>query len=200
MSQRKRKASALKSGIRKARKPPKKKKGALVTYNLEQGTLEQLLAAKQTDATIIPITSRAHRAWIFSKAWDRYLLPKPFARGTIVLIVHVQLVTGSHEDITAYKKLTDRIAGGLFAYYFKLIEMSNEFSSIRLSALGYNVGCWLQIRNDIDSQDPRVECVKKSALDWQKELEVSIAEDITLIGDPVWGIHEMVFPDYGIVI
>jgi lysophospholipid acyltransferase (LPLAT)-like uncharacterized protein len=39
-----------------------------------------VLAAQQGGATLVPITSRASRAWVFDKAWDRYHLPKPFAR------------------------------------------------------------------------------------------------------------------------
>jgi lysophospholipid acyltransferase (LPLAT)-like uncharacterized protein len=43
-----------------------------------------LVAARLAGATIVPITARASRAWIFDSAWDRYLLPKPFARVEIV--------------------------------------------------------------------------------------------------------------------
>lgn len=39
-----------------------------------------ILAAQQSGAALVPITSRASRAWVFAKAWDRYSLPKPFAR------------------------------------------------------------------------------------------------------------------------
>jgi lysophospholipid acyltransferase (LPLAT)-like uncharacterized protein len=43
-----------------------------------------LVAARLTGATIVPITTRASRAWVFESAWDSYLLPKPFARVEIV--------------------------------------------------------------------------------------------------------------------
>ena len=33
---------------------------------------------------ILSITVRASRAWTFERAWDRYQLPKPFARVEIV--------------------------------------------------------------------------------------------------------------------
>lgn len=39
-----------------------------------------VLAAQRSGATLVPITSRASRAWVFDKAWDHYHLPKPFAR------------------------------------------------------------------------------------------------------------------------
>ncbi|MBW2276565.1 MAG: lysophospholipid acyltransferase family protein [Deltaproteobacteria bacterium] len=43
-----------------------------------------ILAAQQSGAALVPITARASRAWVFNKAWDRYLLPKPFARVEII--------------------------------------------------------------------------------------------------------------------
>ncbi len=43
-----------------------------------------ILAAKNTGAIIIPITTKADRAWIFGKAWDNYLLPKPFAKVDLI--------------------------------------------------------------------------------------------------------------------
>lgn len=43
-----------------------------------------ILAAQQSRAALVPITARASRAWVFRKAWDRYQLPKPFARVEIV--------------------------------------------------------------------------------------------------------------------
>lgn len=40
--------------------------------------------ARRTGARLVPITFRAARAWVFGRAWDRYLLPKPFAAVEIV--------------------------------------------------------------------------------------------------------------------
>ena len=40
--------------------------------------------ARRTGARLVPITFRAARAWVFPRAWDRYLLPKPFAEVEIV--------------------------------------------------------------------------------------------------------------------
>jgi lysophospholipid acyltransferase (LPLAT)-like uncharacterized protein len=40
--------------------------------------------ARSTGARLVPITFRAAHAWIFSRAWDHYLLPKPFAEVEII--------------------------------------------------------------------------------------------------------------------
>ena len=40
------------------------------------------VAAQRTGALIAPIRARASRAWRL-KSWDRFLLPKPFARVTV---------------------------------------------------------------------------------------------------------------------
>lgn len=41
--------------------------------------------AKKAGAPVVPILTSAERAWIFSKAWDLYLLPKPFSRAVVRL-------------------------------------------------------------------------------------------------------------------
>jgi lysophospholipid acyltransferase (LPLAT)-like uncharacterized protein len=38
------------------------------------------LAAEQSGGHLVPVATRASRFWTFEKAWDRYRLPKPFAR------------------------------------------------------------------------------------------------------------------------
>jgi lysophospholipid acyltransferase (LPLAT)-like uncharacterized protein len=62
-----------------------------------------LLAARETGAAIVPIAVRASRAWVFERAWDKYALPKPFAR--------VELVRGASMDPT--KATPERIAEAL---------------------------------------------------------------------------------------
>ena len=42
-------------------------------------------AAGQCDAVIVPVSSTADSAWVFTKSWDRYTLPRPFSRVTIRL-------------------------------------------------------------------------------------------------------------------
>jgi lysophospholipid acyltransferase (LPLAT)-like uncharacterized protein len=41
--------------------------------------------AKKAGIPVIPLVSSARPAHIFEKAWDRYLLPLPFSRGTVIL-------------------------------------------------------------------------------------------------------------------
>jgi lysophospholipid acyltransferase (LPLAT)-like uncharacterized protein len=43
-----------------------------------QGGIVRL--ARWTGGTILPVTASARPAWIFERAWDRTLLPRPFAR------------------------------------------------------------------------------------------------------------------------
>jgi lysophospholipid acyltransferase (LPLAT)-like uncharacterized protein len=38
-----------------------------------------ILAAKTAGAPLVPIRISPSRAWVFSRAWDGYALPKPFA-------------------------------------------------------------------------------------------------------------------------
>jgi lysophospholipid acyltransferase (LPLAT)-like uncharacterized protein len=43
-----------------------------------------LFLAKKLAVPIVPFTSSASPAWIHGRAWDRYLLPLPFARGLVL--------------------------------------------------------------------------------------------------------------------
>jgi lysophospholipid acyltransferase (LPLAT)-like uncharacterized protein len=49
----------------------------------ERLKLGPLLAAQRADAPVIPVGSAANRAWFFG-GWDRFLIPKPFARLQVV--------------------------------------------------------------------------------------------------------------------
>jgi lysophospholipid acyltransferase (LPLAT)-like uncharacterized protein len=49
----------------------------------EKLKLGPLLAAQRAGAPVIPVGSAASRAWFFG-GWDRFLIPKPFARLQIV--------------------------------------------------------------------------------------------------------------------
>jgi lysophospholipid acyltransferase (LPLAT)-like uncharacterized protein len=42
-----------------------------------------LFTALKTGSVIVPITSGVEKSWIFDKAWDRYILPKPFTRTVV---------------------------------------------------------------------------------------------------------------------
>ncbi|CAN5797788.1 hypothetical protein BH09MYX1_BH09MYX1_50510 [soil metagenome] len=41
--------------------------------------------AKSADAVLVPVGCAAARAWVLSRAWDRFVLPVPFSRIVIVL-------------------------------------------------------------------------------------------------------------------
>ena len=56
-------------------------------------------AASSTGATIVPITTRASRCWIFERAWDRYQLPKPFARVQLVRARPLDAATATPDDL-----------------------------------------------------------------------------------------------------
>ena len=43
-----------------------------------------VVAARNTGSRIIPITTKASSCWTFSRAWDQYQLPKPFATVKVV--------------------------------------------------------------------------------------------------------------------
>lgn len=42
-----------------------------------------LAAAKATGVFLVPMRAEIDRAWVFHRSWDRYTLPKPFARVAI---------------------------------------------------------------------------------------------------------------------
>ena len=43
-----------------------------------------LHAARALETVLVPLCPRVSNAWVFEKAWDRYTLPKPFAKIEIV--------------------------------------------------------------------------------------------------------------------
>lgn len=43
-----------------------------------------IFAAEETGGQLLPITFRASSSWTFRKAWDKYQLPKPFARVELI--------------------------------------------------------------------------------------------------------------------
>lgn len=40
--------------------------------------------AKKTQAYIVPLTAYSKNPWIFKKAWDKFMLPKPFSQAIII--------------------------------------------------------------------------------------------------------------------
>jgi len=66
-----------------------------------------IILARMTGAPIIPISWGADRCWIFN-SWDRFMIPKPFARisyyyGEPILVPHSTKVP----DMEVYRKLLD---------------------------------------------------------------------------------------------
>jgi lysophospholipid acyltransferase (LPLAT)-like uncharacterized protein len=53
--------------------------------------------AQASEALIVPFYISADRAWYFN-SWDRFMLPKPFARVTLCFGEMLDLTSGSSED------------------------------------------------------------------------------------------------------
>lgn len=51
-------------------------------YSIKPGII---YLAKKTGLPIVPIGTAFSNAWIFKKAWDKFQIPKPFARARLVL-------------------------------------------------------------------------------------------------------------------
>ena len=57
-----------------------------------------ILMAEKSGAPIIPIGCSADRRWLFSKSWDRYMIPKPFARAYYLVGQPIFIPPGQDED------------------------------------------------------------------------------------------------------
>ena len=42
-----------------------------------------LALARQSGSAVVPITIGYRRAWVFDRAWDRFVLPRPFTRAVV---------------------------------------------------------------------------------------------------------------------
>jgi hypothetical protein len=60
-----------------------------------------ILAARAAGAAIVPIDVRAARRWVFTKAWDEYALPKPFAVVEIVRGAAIPPASIRPDELTA---------------------------------------------------------------------------------------------------
>ena len=61
--------------------------------------------ARATEAVVVPVYATSDRAWYF-KSWDRFMLPKPFARVTLRFGEMLDLTsTGSDEDFEPHRAL-----------------------------------------------------------------------------------------------
>jgi lysophospholipid acyltransferase (LPLAT)-like uncharacterized protein len=43
-----------------------------------------IFIAKRSGSPILPLAAAAGPSWVFARAWDRYQLPRPFARGVVL--------------------------------------------------------------------------------------------------------------------
>ena len=61
--------------------------------------------ARATEAVVVPVYATSDRAWYF-KSWDRFMLPKPFARVTLRFGEMLDLTsTGSDKDFEPHRVL-----------------------------------------------------------------------------------------------
>ncbi len=72
--------------------------------------------AQQGNAGIVPMYATADRAWYFN-SWDRFMIPKPFARVTLRFgdVFHVPETAGALEFEALRLKLEGVMAGGLIS-------------------------------------------------------------------------------------
>ncbi len=106
-------ASGLKGIIRNIREG----KDALFAVDGPRGPRGQvkagaLAAAKLTHTSLVPIAFSTDRAWIFERSWDRYTLPKPFAKVNIFRGNPIEAVTPlpfleKHIQLTLHSFLKD---------------------------------------------------------------------------------------------
>lgn len=59
-----------------------------------------LIASQRSGAPILPIAASASRAWRLA-SWDRFMIPKPFARVTVAYAPAVAVTAGSARDAGA---------------------------------------------------------------------------------------------------
>jgi len=77
------------------------------------GKLGSLVIARDAEAALIPLVWGADRCWMFN-SWDRYLVPKPFARVAIRFCEPVWIPSSARgEALEEYRRLfEDRLNQG----------------------------------------------------------------------------------------
>lgn len=50
-----------------------------------------IFAAKWSGAMIVPVSTSARHAWVFSRAWDHYMLPIPFSKAVLLASDPIQV-------------------------------------------------------------------------------------------------------------
>ena len=65
--------------------------------------------AQRTGAAMVPVEARASRAWRL-KSWDRFMIPKPFARVTVAYDNPIRVSADAARDATAER---ERVRAGI---------------------------------------------------------------------------------------
>ena len=60
--------------------------------------------AQRTGAAMVPVSAWASRAWRL-KSWDRFLIPKPFARVTVAYADPIRVAGDASRDVTDQREL-----------------------------------------------------------------------------------------------
>ncbi len=72
---------------------------------LHQAKFGAVKLAQTHGACILPLTAQASRAWVFSRSWDRYILPKPFSRVVIALGEPLEVPQqASRDEMESYRR------------------------------------------------------------------------------------------------
>jgi hypothetical protein len=64
--------------------------------------------AKKTQCYIVPFTASSKNPWIFKKAWDKFMMPKPFSQ-SIIIFDTPYLVDKEADIVTECRKLKEKL-------------------------------------------------------------------------------------------
>jgi lysophospholipid acyltransferase (LPLAT)-like uncharacterized protein len=67
----------------------------------EDGSVGAALAARLAGGVVVPMSSACASAWVFTRAWDRFELPRPFSRVAVVLGAPMEPALASPEALGA---------------------------------------------------------------------------------------------------
>lgn len=82
-----------------------------------------VLAASLAGAAIVPLTFVASRAWVLSRAWDRFVLPWPFAR---VLLLAGDPIAAEGARGEALEAVRARVEASLHALCSRALDESTR--------------------------------------------------------------------------
>ena len=77
--------------------------------------------ARETGAVIVPLTAQAMNAWTFARAWDRYVLPKPFS--PVVVALGEPLIVPAEADPQTLETLRHELEKRLTAQTERVDEL-----------------------------------------------------------------------------